>query len=173
ITAETFKKQIPAIVDIWEDWIVFPLDFTTELRERLEGASVEGQIGTEGKPKDDKTSASYASRFKSSTFQKAEDHVESEESTNSSHKADTGEGPVDDLDSEPLKVNLDGEPLDGEPLEDVDGVPMDDIDGAPMEDDLDGSTMEDDLDGAPMDEGISSRQDDNIDGEPMDMGDDD
>ncbi|KAI3618779.1 hypothetical protein WG66_016579 [Moniliophthora roreri] len=158
ITAETFKKQITAIVDIWEDWIVFPLDFTTELRERLEGMSVEGQIGTEGKPKDDKTSASYASRFKSSSFQKAEDYVESE-STRSSCKADIGEEPIDDLDGEPLKDNLGGEPFD-----DVDGVPMDDIDGKPVEEDIDG---------APLDEGIFDREDDDVDGEPMDMGDDD
>ena len=40
ITAETFKKQITAVVDVWEDWIVFPPEFTAGLRGRLEGMAV-------------------------------------------------------------------------------------------------------------------------------------
>ena len=47
ITAETFKKQITAVVDIWEDWIVFPPDFTAELRQRLEGAALKQEAPSE------------------------------------------------------------------------------------------------------------------------------
>lgn len=43
MTANTFKQQVVSVVEVWEDWIVFPPDFTTDLRLRLEG--VAGQTG--------------------------------------------------------------------------------------------------------------------------------
>ena len=33
-----FKKQIVAVLDIWEDWIVFPPDFIASLKSRLDGS---------------------------------------------------------------------------------------------------------------------------------------
>ncbi|KAK7053479.1 hypothetical protein VNI00_004105 [Paramarasmius palmivorus] len=176
ITAETFKKQITAIIDIWEDWIVFSPDFTAELRERLEGMEVEGQAETEKGLTEEKP-LNYASRFKASSFQKADDHAHAVEATPVQREEDVDGTPIADLDGEPLKEDLDGEPLDdvdGAPLdEDVDGVPMDDVDGKPIDDDIDGAPI-DDIDGAPLEEAQSSRQErDDVDGEPMDMDDDD
>ncbi|KAJ7200693.1 SR140 protein [Mycena rebaudengoi] len=152
ITAETFKKQITAIVDLWEDWIVFPPDFTAELRTRLEGMVVEEEAHrSEQKVEVVKENTEVApSRFKTSTFQLATHPVDSV----SPAAADDLDGEVmEDVDGEPVD-DVDGEPMndvDGEPIDDdVDGVPMDDVDGAPIDDDLDGAPMDEDLDGAPM-----------------------
>lgn len=150
ITAETFKKQITAVVDIWEDWIVFPPDFTTELRTRLEGTTNEEEEQKSHEQVEtvvvDTTVA--PSRFKTSTFQLATDPVDPAPS------ADLDGEVIDDLDGEPVD-DVDGEQMqdvDGEPLDDdVDGEPVDeDVDGVPMDDDVDGAPLEDDLDGAPM-----------------------
>ncbi|KAG1897972.1 uncharacterized protein F5891DRAFT_1165122 [Suillus fuscotomentosus] len=132
ITAETFKKQITAVVDIWEDWIVFAPDFTAELPE---------------------AQSSYVSKFKAKSFQPAQEITE----TTPDVADDTN-----DLDGEPIEdMDVDGEPLDvdGTPLDDdIDGVPLDhgedpDVDGEPMED-IDGSPIDaddvDDVDGVPL-----------------------
>jgi U2-associated protein SR140 len=170
ITAETFKRQITAVLDVWEDWIVFPPEFTAMLRERLEGqAHPVAELETEeATPLEaDKIAAiqPQASRFKAigSGFQPATQPVPS---------ALGLQEPVD-LDGEPLVDDLDGEPvdmivnvsedndLDGEPMTDVDGEPVD-VDGEPL--DLDGEPV----DGEPV--GVSAADDD-LDGEPMDMDD--
>lgn len=160
ITANAFKTQITTVVDIWEDWIVFPPDFTSELRTRLEGAIVSNDKPVE---QDDLTiqpppAETFASRFKTSTF-----HLAAPNESNSPLASD----------GEPMDLSDDGdkEDLDGEPVEDIDldGVPLnDDIDGeaveVPMlqaEDDLDGEPVGDDLDGIPI-------EDDDIDGAPLD-----
>ncbi|KAF4598225.1 hypothetical protein EYR38_006621 [Pleurotus pulmonarius] len=145
ITAETFKKQITSVVDVWEDWIVFPPEFTSELRQRLEGAAIEETPldvaeSTVDTPQED---TAFTSRFKPSTFQPAA----------------PVEVPVQESDGEPMDQgsDVDGEPVDvdGEPIpeEDVDGIPLDDVDGAPI-DDVDGAPMDDDdLDGVPLESG--------------------
>lgn len=164
ITAETFKKQILAIVEIWEDWIVFPPEFTKELRDRLDGKedteqkiTEEVEVGGEDYrgPTETKT---YEFKFKASSFKPAEEApVEG--------SVEKGGG---DIDGEPVMDDLDGELMDGG---DVDGIPMEDVDGEPLDgeplegepldgeplrgDDLDGEPMRDvdeDLDGMPMDE---------------------
>ncbi|KZS98449.1 hypothetical protein SISNIDRAFT_448686 [Sistotremastrum niveocremeum HHB9708] len=122
ITADIFKKQITTVVDVWEDWIVFPPDYTSELRARLEGDVPEAP--TEVVPettKDDDESALRPSRFKASTFKPAD------------------EGDVGSVDME-----MEGEDaIDGEPMEDLDGEPLDDLDGEPLED-VDGAPMVED-----------------------------
>ncbi|KAL4267740.1 U2 snRNP-associated SURP motif-containing protein [Pleurotus pulmonarius] len=145
ITAETFKKQITSVVDVWEDWIVFPPEFTSELRQRLEGAAIEETPldvaeSTVDTPQED---TAFTSRFKPSTFQPAA----------------PVEVPVQESDGEPMDQgsDVDGEPVDvdGEPIpeEDVDGIPLDDVDGAPI-DDVDRAPMDDDdLDGVPLESG--------------------
>ncbi|KAJ6499101.1 hypothetical protein C8R45DRAFT_897921 [Mycena sanguinolenta] len=155
ITAETFKKQITAVVDIWEDWIVFPPDFTTELRTRLEGTSAEDEHKSqeeEDAVKVDETAAA-PSRFKTSTFQLATAPIEpapSDADLDGEVLDDVDGQPIDDLDGLPME-DIDSEPVDGEPIDDVDGVPLeDDVDGAPMVDDVDGEPLDEDLDGAPM-----------------------
>ncbi|KIY44454.1 RNA-binding domain-containing protein, partial [Fistulina hepatica ATCC 64428] len=170
ITAETFKKQITAVVDVWEDWIVFPPDFTNELRQRLEG----NLKAADSTPKDvlaglsaakSETVSVHASKFKSSTFQSALPVAPAATSV------DVDGAPLEDVDGAPLD-GVDGVPLDdvdGSPLDDVndalfddvDGTPLDDVDGQPM-DDVDGDPM-DDVDGAPMDDVDGAAMDD-VDG---------
>ncbi|KAJ3529257.1 hypothetical protein NMY22_g9066 [Coprinellus aureogranulatus] len=160
ITADLFKKQITTVVDIWEDWIVFPPDFTSMLRQRLEGNVIPAE---ESKPADTtvKDDRAFVSKFKTSAFQPAMKPVEpapaaiddddgepmdvSSDDDNANDGGLDGE-PVDDVDGEPVDDNLDGEPvddLDGEPMggEDLDGEPAVDVDGEPIEDDLDGEPM--------------------------------
>jgi U2-associated protein SR140 len=145
ITAETFKKQITAVVDLWEDWIVFPSDFTAELRQRLEGTVVE-----ETPPKTEEvvtrveetvSNTTATSRFTARSFQPA--------------KVEVGAG-------------AEGEPMD-EGSDGLDGAPVDDVDGEPLEDDIDGVAIDDDVDGVPMDEGdLDGVPIDDLDGEPVD-----
>ncbi|OAX41078.1 hypothetical protein K503DRAFT_547839 [Rhizopogon vinicolor AM-OR11-026] len=151
ITAETFKKQITAVIDIWEDWIVFPPDFTAELRARLDGATQadlnEPQAEDAGVAAAEAQS-SYVSKFKAKSFQPAQDVNEAAASPTD-----------DDLDGAPMEdMDVDGVPidLDADDADDVDGVPLDhngdpDVDGEPMED-LDGLPMDtdDDVDGVPI-----------------------
>ncbi|KAG1734693.1 uncharacterized protein EDB91DRAFT_582463 [Suillus paluster] len=153
ITAETFKNQITAVVDIWEDWIVFPPDFTAELRARLDGAT---QADLNQPKAEDvgiaaaEAQSSYVSKFKAKSFQPAQDVA----APGSADDTDDLDGaPIEDMDvdGEPIDVDVDGAPLD----DDVDGVPLDhsedpDVDGEPMED-LDGMSMDaDDVDGVPL-----------------------
>jgi len=168
ITAETFKKQITSVVDVWEDWIVFPPEFTAELRARLEGMTMQEkeQVMDEAEtaaPERDNSTA-FANKFKSSSFKPAtapavaddddgEPMDEGSDDDVDGVPADDIDGePVDDVDGEPLAADVDGEPMeniDGEPMDDVDGMPIDDLDGAPV-DDVDDEPMDDDIDGAPV-----------------------
>ncbi|THG99514.1 hypothetical protein EW026_g2840 [Hermanssonia centrifuga] len=162
ITAETFKKQITSIVDIWEDWIVFPPDFTAELRARLEGMTTDDAEEEEEEmvtPAKEEATA-FVAKFKASSFKPAEVVSAPPAITDDDDGEPMDEGsdvdgvPVDDVDGEPLATDVDGEPIDdvdGEPMEDVDGVAIDDVDGVPLDDtDVDGEPMDDDLDGAPV-----------------------
>jgi len=152
ITAETFKKQILGVLEIWEDWIVFTPEFTNELRDRLDGKEDAGKETTEemeGSGQDEgcqTETKAYESKFKASSFKPAAEVVQME--------APKGE----DIDGEPVMDDVDGEPLDGG---EVDGVPMDDVYGEPLDGEpldgglLDGEPMKDeDLDGEPMDEDV-------------------
>lgn len=161
ITAETFKKQILGIVEIWEDWIVFAPEFTKELRDRLDGKEdvgkeateeSEGSGGDEGGQTETKV---YESKFKASSFKPATEEVQVEA---------PGGKDGEEIDGESVKDDLDGEPLDGG---DVDGVPMDDVDGEPIDGELlDGEPPGDEeLDGEPMKEVAYE----DLDGEPMDQ----
>ncbi|KAI0344684.1 hypothetical protein BDW22DRAFT_1077777 [Trametopsis cervina] len=172
ITAETFKKQITSVIDVWEDWIVFPPEYTAELRSRLEGMKKPDEIEHETHEAESATPekdspAVFASKFKASSFMPAsapavgdgDDGEPMDEGTDDDDNdidgapIDNIDGePVDDVDGEPLAADVDGEPMDdvdGAPLDDIDGAPLDDVDGAPL-DDLDGDPMEDDVDGTPV-----------------------
>jgi U2-associated protein SR140 len=144
ITAEVFKKQITSVVDIWEDWIVFPSDFTSELRVRLEGSIAEEEVqpqAEESVSHAQETPTAHASRFKSISFQPTkEDNAASE----------------------------DGEPMDEG--SDIDGEPA--MDGQPLDDDIDGVAVDDDVDGVPMDEDVDGVPIDDVDGDPIDPADD-
>ncbi|KAI0775702.1 hypothetical protein BD413DRAFT_602894 [Trametes elegans] len=196
ITAETFKKQITAVVDIWEDWIVFPPDFTAELRHRLEGAALSQERRAEepAAVEVQEAAPSFTSKFKSSTFKPAElvadeaARVEDDDGEPMDEGSDVDGKPIDDVDGDPLDADVDGVPVDnadGEPMEDVDGVPDEDVDGVPVGDvdgvpmeDVDGEPLADDVDGAPIPAGPSAdidvdgepiqSADANVDGDPMD-----
>ncbi|KAJ3896747.1 hypothetical protein GG344DRAFT_36004 [Lentinula edodes] len=162
ITAETFKKQITTVVDIWEDWIVFPPAFTSELRVRLEGMAMENKTETAETAAMEEVkgdTAKLPSRFTTSTFKTATEPA-------------SAVGVDEDLDGAPLDTATEGrvdgtsmDDVDGMPIEDTDGTPMEDLDGAPMED-LDGAPMED-LDGTPM-EDVDGIPMEDVDGAPMD-----
>ncbi|KAI0066134.1 hypothetical protein BV25DRAFT_1905759 [Artomyces pyxidatus] len=160
ITAQTFKNQILSVIDIWDDWIVFPPEFTAQLRQRIDGQVDEAPV-QQAAPVEERTEApAVVSRFKASTFKPAEETVETappapidgeavdgEESMDEGSDGVDGE-PVDDLDGQPLEEDVDGEPI----ADDVDGEPIDDLDGVPMDEgDVDGEPMDDDIDGAPID----------------------
>ncbi|KAI0823715.1 hypothetical protein BC628DRAFT_1324593 [Trametes gibbosa] len=176
ITAETFKKQITAVVDIWEDWIVFPPEYTAELRERLEGASLAQEAPSEAPAEVEVQEAapSFSSKFKVSAFKPAAELAEETPATTTAAADDDDGEPMDedsDVDGNPID-DVDGDPVDGEvdgmPLENVDGDPMDDVDGAPMED-VDGEPLGDDVDGAPIPsiDVDGEPMDDDVDGEPV------
>jgi U2-associated protein SR140 len=138
ITAESFKAQIIAVVEVWEDWIVFPAEHTSELRSRLDGSTDQDQdqdqIERDSRPQE-QPSQPFTSRFKTSSFKPADEGPEAEE-------------PSPDLDGEAM-----GEDVDGDPMEDidVDGVPITMTEGPSADaENLDGDPM-DDVDGDPMD----------------------
>lgn len=183
ITAQTFKRQVCAVVDVWDDWIVFPPDFTTMLRERLEGQAVarveeQEEQGEEQEERREEGDA-FKSKFKASSFRPAEaEHTpapsepaaadDDGEPMDVSSDLD-GEPAAEDVDGEPINDDVDGEPigddLDGEPIaEDVDGEPIaEDVDGEPIAEDVDGESIPEDVDGVPM-----QTAKDDVDGEPMD-----
>ena len=74
ITAETFKQQIVAILDVWEDWIVFPPDYIATLKSRLEGVTQAEQMAEESttESKSAEQAIGFSSKFKSSSFKPAE-----------------------------------------------------------------------------------------------------
>ncbi|CDO77314.1 hypothetical protein BN946_scf184775.g4 [Trametes cinnabarina] len=177
ITAETFKKQITSVVDIWEDWIVFPPEFTAELRQRLEGAALRQETPTEEQTTVEvkETTPTFSSKFKAAAFKPADEASVAEPSVTAQVADDDGEPmdegsdvdgkPIDDVDGDPIDGDVDGVPLenvDGEPMEDLDGEPVADVDAEPMGDDVDGAPVgpaDADVDGEPME--------DDLDGEPV------
>ena len=182
ITAETFKNQITAVIDVWDDWIMFPQDFTQELRQRLEGQVKPDQLVEDAVEEESTKAQTLPAKFKASAFQPAtvpvdaaaddldgapiEDDVDGVPMDVNPSAADDvdGEPIADDVDGEPIADNLDGEPIaddiDGEPVDDIDGEPVvDDIDGEPVAEDIDGEPIANDLDGAPISE--------DLDGEPI------
>lgn len=151
ITAETFKKQILAVVDVWEDWIVFSAEFTKELRERLEGNTAVSDEAKEEEEEEQTTveASDFTSKFKPSSFKPATAPAAPEEDDPDGEPMDVGSDvdgvALDDMDGDPMVEDVDGVPLDG-----MDGEPLDDLDGAPMDGaDVDGEPM-DDIDGAPL-----------------------
>ncbi|KAH7108043.1 hypothetical protein BKA62DRAFT_630129 [Auriculariales sp. MPI-PUGE-AT-0066] len=170
ITAETFKRQITSVVEVWEDWIVFPPEFTAELRMRLDGVTSDlGKTAevvetVEVAPVEPATEP----KFRSSAFRP----VMIQESIAATAADDVDGAPLDDVDGEPM------DDVDGVPMDDVDGEPMDDLDGAPLDDDLDGAPLNEDVDGAPLpDEDVdgAALEDADVDGKPtvVDSDDDD
>lgn len=155
ITAETFKKQVLGVVEVWEDWIVFGPEFTGDLRRRLDGKEEEGgngERGKDGEGKEREEKKVVGTKFKAAAFGAVVDEPVVVQAEN--------------LDGE----NLDGEDLDGENM-DGDNIDGDNIDGENIDgDDIDGENL-DGEDIAPKDidgEDIDGAQMDDIDGEDID-----
>lgn len=147
ITAETFKKQITSVVDIWEDWIVFSPEFTWELRARLDSTTY--TEAKPSKPDDDtdlmeKVEAEYTSKFKAKSFQPAQDPT----ALVIAPQMVPADDKEDDVDGAPIgAMDVDGVPLE----EDVDGIPLEeDLDGVPLMEDVGGASLDGDIDGVPI-----------------------
>ncbi|KAG8687090.1 hypothetical protein FRC09_013708 [Ceratobasidium sp. 395] len=153
ITAETFKKQVLGVVEVWEDWIVFGPEVTSDLRRRLDGREEEegqervGEVEEKGEEK-----KVVGSKFKAAAFGAVRDE------------------PV----VEPVKEDIDGEDIDGENIdgEDIDGEVMggvaENIDG----EDIDGENIDgEDIDGEDIDgQGMNQTTVETAkEEEPMDM----
>lgn len=142
MTAEIFKKQILSVVEVWEDWLVFPADFTRDLRVRLDGeASEQGKSITQHSAEEaTPAEAPLAStnKFKASSFKPASATDPQDVPTTSGDVNDIDGDVIDDIDGDPVDADdLDGMPLDGEPLDGelLDGDALDDdvLDGEPLD----------------------------------------
>ncbi|KAG9103464.1 hypothetical protein FRC06_010572, partial [Ceratobasidium sp. 370] len=149
ITAETFKKQVLGVVEVWEDWIVFGPDFTNDLRRRLDGKEEgeEREKANEGREEQGEEKM-IVSKFKAAAFGAVRDEpaieVAKEDIDGDDIDGENIDG--DDIDGEAMggattAGNIDGESIDGENIdgEDIDGENIDgeDIDG----EDIDGQEM--------------------------------
>lgn len=148
MTAETFKRQVVAVIDVWDDRIVFPPEETSVWKDRLDGkqATREEKVQVEDVPVVQE--APQVSRFKSA-FK-----------------------PVTDPDGEQdMELDDDEEPQTAAPVPQVEEQPAEDeeIDGAPLEDDLDGEELAEDLDGAPIEDlDGAPLEEENLDSDPLD-----
>lgn len=138
ITADSFKVQITAIVDVWENALVFPPEYTQNLRLRLEGLTTEPEKeeSVDVEPELQVEDKLHASKFKSSGFKPATalDNSIVVQEEKDEEQTDVDGMPMDDGDGVPMD-NIDGVPMDDVydvTLDDVDGIPMDDVDGDPM-----------------------------------------
>ncbi|CUA66740.1 U2 snRNP-associated SURP motif-containing protein [Rhizoctonia solani] len=126
ITAETFKKQVLSVVEVWEDWIVFAPEFTSELRRRLDGKDMNEESKEEEKV-ERVEEKKVVNKFKAAAFGAVVEPVKEEK---------------DGIDGE----DIDGDNLDGENM-DGDNIDGENIDG----DNIDGEYLDgEDLDGAPV-----------------------
>jgi U2-associated protein SR140 len=164
MTAETFKRQVVAVIDVWDDRIVFPPDKTSVWKERLDGKAVYQEERVEVVQVQEKRQTTQQSKFKSAfkpiadadgeEDMELDDDDMAEEQDVGSKEQKTIEATNEDVDGDPMDDDIDGEVLDddidGRALDDddIDGAPIDDVDGAPLDEDLDGDPV--DLDGDPF-----------------------
>ncbi|KAG8869981.1 hypothetical protein FRC20_000529 [Serendipita sp. 405] len=151
MTAETFKRQVVAVIAVWDDRIVFPPEQTSIWKDRLDGKEAVKEDTTRGVEKEQAlpvfpTVSKFKSAFKPLTDPDGEQDMDLEDDsiTASGDDDNNAVDPPEDIDGAPIQ----DEEIDGEVLEDIDGAPIDDIDGAPLDDNLDGEPL--DFDGEPL-----------------------
>ncbi|KIM31116.1 hypothetical protein M408DRAFT_253799 [Serendipita vermifera MAFF 305830] len=156
MTAETFKRQVVAVVDVWDDRIVFPPDQTQIWRERLDGKEVVKAPVMEEVEQVVIQEAPAVSKFKLAFKPIMDPEGEEDMEIDDDEEAT----PVEPVSTEKTMQHEEEEDLDGAPMidedvdgdvleEDIDGAPLDDVDGAPLQDDMmDGEPV--DLDGEPI-----------------------
>jgi U2-associated protein SR140 len=180
LKADTFKRQVLAVMEVWDDWIVFPPEQTSVWKDRLEGKAVVKENVVQQVQVVHIPVTPLVSKFKSSAFKpvvpdlppdlpseeaEADMDLDDSDAENSALPApavgavasgavEVAESVADeDLDGAPIEEDVDGEPLEdvgGELLDDLDGEPIEDVDGGQLED-LDGAPFEEeDIDGAPL-----------------------
>ena len=181
LKADTFKRQVVAVVEVWDDWIVFPPEQTSVWKDRLEGKAVAKEHTVRQVQVVQTPVTPVVSKFKASAFKPVMPDLPQEE-TEADMDLDDSDAEisavaapavaavasevVEDLDGAPIEdadVDVDGEPLEdmgGEPLDDLDGEPInvEDVDGQPVEEDEEDE--EEDVDGRPFEE-------EDIDGAPF------
>lgn len=178
LKADTFKRQVVAVVEVWDDWIVFPPEQTSVWKDRLEGKAVAKEYTVQQVQVVQTPVAPVVSKFKPSAFKPVMPDLPSEDAeadmdlddSDAEISAETAPAVAgvasevvevvadEDLDGAPIEdVDVDGEPLEDmadEPLDDLDGEPINIEDGQPVEEDdedVDGRPFEEeDLDGAPF-----------------------
>lgn len=123
--AEQFRRQITAVLGVWENWIVFPQHYIANLGNLLVRRDVGAGACEAGQQQQTNVDSPISSTTASMT---------------------AGFGRLSNLETvEARDGDIDGEPMgdDTNVDEDLDGVPLDeDLDGVPMDDD--------DLDGVPL-----------------------
>ena len=181
LKADTFKRQVLAVVEVWDDWIVFPPEQTSIWKDRLEGKAVVREQVVQQVQAVQAPVVPVVSKFKSSAFRPVMPDLAPEEAEADMDLDDSdieisarpapaasavASGVVEMAASVAAPVadeDLDGAPIedvDGEPLEDVDGEPLEDVDGEPMED-VDRRSVEEASDEAPFGD------EEDIDGAPL------
>ncbi|QRV79159.1 RNA recognition motif protein [Ceratobasidium sp. AG-Ba] len=136
ITAETFKKQVLGVVEVWEDWIVFGPDFTSDLRRRLDGREEIKETEDETKEERGEEKKTVGSKFKAAAFGAVTSEPVLEVAKATEENIDGEDIDGEDIDGE----DLDGEAMGGAGGEDIDG---EDIDGEKIDgDDIDGEAID-------------------------------
>ncbi|RXK39027.1 hypothetical protein M231_03757 [Tremella mesenterica] len=184
ISAEVFRNQVLAVLDIWDRWMLFNQGVNDTLRDLLLGKTSLSSLtsqdtisksGSTMGSSEPKKSEGEMKGFKSGGFKSSFKPIGSVVSVSITDTA-VQMGEVEDVDGEPM----DGEDVDGEPMneEDVDGEPMneEDVDGEPMnEEDVDGEPLnEEDVDGEAMNGSnylrrYDLKEEEDVDGEPMEI----
>jgi U2-associated protein SR140 len=192
LKADTFKRQVVAVVEVWDDWIVFPPEQTCVWKDRLEGKAVAKEHVVQQVQVVQTPVTPVVSKFKASVFKpvmsdlalgdfapeeaEADMDLDDSDAEISAVPAPAVAVAVDAVASEVVEVaesvaDEDGDEgvdvdvdVDGAPFEDVDGEPLEDIGGEPL----------DDLDGEPIDEDVVEEdldgapfEEEDIDGAPL------
>lgn len=134
--AETFRKQIMTVIQVWEAWLVFTPSVLQDLEKRLStgdesipgqrehsgSAEVEAQQGkrTSG-PSAPSTSTSGTSGFKAISGFSAVKAAPTEETSPATMEEDLDGEDIDVAEMPSQADNLDGDPMDGD---DLDGAPL-------------------------------------------------
>jgi len=199
LKADTFKRQVLAVLEVWDDWIVFPPEQTSVWKDRLEGKAVVKEHVVRQVQVVQVPVTPVVGKFKPSAFKPVMvmgdvPHVPPEEAE---ADMDLDDSDADEKISAPpapraaavafedveVAESMANEDLDGASIEDVDGEPLEDVDGEPLEnvgggllddlDDLDGEPIEDvDVDGRPVEVEVEV-EDEDLDGAPFEEDDED
>lgn len=146
ISADVFRQQVFAVLDIWDRWMTFGHETNETLRSLLDGRT---QLDRSPNDEDDVT----PSAAPEAGSQKGESQPEAGRFTSGGFKSSFKPiAPAGGSDSPAAEDDVDGDAMEMDE-DDVDGEPMEDLDGEPLaeEVDLDGEPIgDDDLDGEPM-----------------------